>query len=166
MVSVKILKEAIIFKNLNDAQLDKLAGMAVSETHRAGTVLFKEGDIATHFYIIEEGKIALRTTVDVGPVHPAMQFTITTITRGAAMGWSAFAEPHKYTLSGLCMEDSRLVSFEADKLRELVHQDHALGIEVMNGIVQLLASRLKNIRVLMFAERAAAQIEEMETPGM
>jgi CRP-like cAMP-binding protein len=166
MVSVKILKEANIFKNLNDAQLDKLAAMAVSETHRAGTVLFKEGDVATHFYIIQEGKVALRTAVDVGPVHPAMQVTITTITRGEAMGWSAFAEPYKYTLSGLCMEDSKLVSFEAGKLKELAYQDHALGIEIMNGIVQLLASRLKNIRVLIFAERAAAQIEEMETPGM
>lgn len=158
MVSIKILKEANIFKSLNDAQLDELASIAVSETHRAGTLLYKEGDPATHLYIVEEGKVFLQMETEMGSDRPPMQVTVDTINGGQAMGWSALVEPHKYTLSCLCMENSKLVSFEADKLRELLNQDSALGVEVMKGIVKLLASRLNNTRILLISEMAMAQL--------
>jgi len=165
MVPIKILKEANIFKNLNDAQLEKLASIAESETHRAGTLLFKEGNVTNHFYIVEEGKVSLRIAIDMGPMQAPMQFPMATVTRGEAMAWSALVEPHKHSVSGLCMEDSKLVSVEAGKLRELVDQDPALGLAVMKGIAKLLASRLRDARILMFSERAAAQLQEMKTPG-
>ncbi|HOD35574.1 MAG TPA: cyclic nucleotide-binding domain-containing protein [Syntrophales bacterium] len=158
MVSAEILREANIFRNLNDTQIDKLASIAVSETHKAGTLLYKEGDLATHLYIVEEGKVFLQMETGMGSDRPPMRITVDTITGGQAMGWSVFVEPHKYTLSGLCMENSKLVSFEADKLRDLLNQDSVLGVEMMKGIVRVLASRLNNTRILLINEMAMAQL--------
>jgi CRP-like cAMP-binding protein len=154
MIQLKIMRESNLLKNLNDAQLEKLASIAISESHPAGTLLYKEGDPADHFYLVEEGKVFLEMKTDMGPTRPALQVTTDVITRGEGMGWSAFVEPHVYTLSAVCMDATRLISFEAAKLREIMEKDPEIGYQMLKGINKLLASRLSHTRILLVSERA------------
>jgi CRP/FNR family cyclic AMP-dependent transcriptional regulator len=154
MVQLKILRESNILKNLNDAQLEKLASIAISEGHPAGTLLYREGDPAHHFYLVEEGKVFLEMKTDLGPARPALQVTTDVIIRGEGMGWSAFVEPHIYTLSAVCMDATKLVSLETTKLREIMEKDTELGYQLLKGINKLLSSRLSHTRILLVSERA------------
>ncbi|HPC73329.1 MAG TPA: cyclic nucleotide-binding domain-containing protein [Syntrophales bacterium] len=154
MVHLKILRESNILKNLSDAQLEKLAAFAISESHPAGTLLYKEGDPANKFYLVEEGKVFLEMKTDMGPARPPLQVTIDVITKGEGMGWSAFVEPNLYTLSGVCMDATKLISFESGKLRDLMDKDPELGYKLLKGINKLLASRLSHTRILLVSERA------------
>jgi CRP/FNR family transcriptional regulator, cyclic AMP receptor protein len=154
MVHLKILRESHLLKNLNDEQLEKLAALAISESYPAGTLLYKEGDPAHHFYLVEEGKVFLEMKTDMGPARPALQVTIDVIIKGEGMGWSAFVEPNLYTLSAVCMDATKLISFESARLKEIMDKEPELGHQLLKGINKLLASRLSHTRILLVSERA------------
>lgn len=158
-VSTRSLKESDVFKHLNTAQLKKLASIATSEKHPARTVLFKEGDVAAHFYIVAEGRLLLQMDVGMGSGSPPLLIDVATITAGHGVGWSVFAEPHRYTASCLCLENSKIISFHADKLKDLLDRDPELGYQVLEGVVRILASRLNNTRELLFDEEVMARLK-------
>jgi CRP/FNR family cyclic AMP-dependent transcriptional regulator len=156
---VSSLKKTDVFKNLSAAQLKKLAPIAAIENHLAGTVLFKEGDAASRFYIVEKGRVLLQMEVDIGSGRLPVPLDIATVAAGHGIGWSVFAEPHRYTASCRCLEDSRMIAFNADQLKSLLDRDPVLGYEVMKGVVRILASRLDNTRELLFDEEVMVRLK-------
>ncbi len=154
MSIIDILRESSVFQQLNEGQLEKLASIAGRESHPAGTLLYREWDPAARFFIVEEGKIILDMKVELGPHQPPLQLTVDVIARGDAIGWSALIEPHIYTLSALCVEDSKLIGIEAEKLQELLTRNNGLGFEIMKATAKIVASRLKHTRVILVGERA------------
>jgi len=158
-VSTSMLKEADIFKSLNDNQLKKLAAIADTEEYPAGKVLFKKGDAASRFYIVDQGRALLQTEVDIGPDRAPLLLDLTTVAAKQSLGWSVFAAPYRYTTSCRCLENTRLVSFNADKLNALLDRDPELGYEVLKGIIVILASRLNNARQLLMDEQVMARFK-------
>jgi CRP/FNR family cyclic AMP-dependent transcriptional regulator len=157
---VDILTRSVIFRNLTKEQIEKLAAIASVEVHPAGTLLYKEGDPADKFYIVQEGKVVLNMKCDMGPHVPPMQVTVDLIVQGESMGWSAVVEPHLFTLSCLCMDPTKLVAIDAAKLREIISGDLAVGFEVMKAMAKLIASRLTHTRILLIGERALGLMME------
>lgn len=153
MKSLAILKETQIFQYLTDEQLKKMEPLAVEEKHKAGTVLYKEGDKADKCYIVTEGKVVLDMKIDMGPSAPPMQVTVDVITQGEEMSWSAFVEPHIFTVSALCIDDTTLLTFESSKMRVLINEDASLGFNVMRGASKLIAKRLHHTRNILAGER-------------
>ena len=51
------LSKIPLFKNLPESEIDKLAGNLDPVEVNEPTVLFREGDIGDHFYIIQEGEV-------------------------------------------------------------------------------------------------------------
>jgi hypothetical protein len=153
MNALSIMKETQIFQYLTDGQLKQLEPLAVEEKHNAGTVLYKEGDTAGKCYIVVEGKVVLEMKIDMGPSAPPLQVAVDFITGGEEMSWSAFVEPHIFTVSALCMDDTKLLTFESKKLRDLINQDAVLGFNVMRGAAKLVARRLSHTRNILAGER-------------
>ncbi len=154
-----MLKEADIFKSLNDNQLKKLTAIAAAEEYPAGKVLFRKGDAASKFYIVGQGRALLQTEVDVGPDRPPLSLDLTTVVANQSLGWSVFAAPYRYTTSGQCIESTKMLSFNADKLKALLDRDPELGYEVLKGIIAILASRLNNARQLLMDEQVLARFK-------
>lgn len=157
-VSISKLKEADIFRNLNEAQLKKLASIAARDEYPAGTVLFRKGDAASKFYIVDQGRVLLQTEVDIGPGRPPLLLDMATVAAGHSVGWSVFVEPCKYTTNCRCTENTGMLSFNAEKLKGLLDQDPGLGYEVLKGIIMILASRLNNARELLLDEQVLARL--------
>ncbi len=157
---ISILSESVVFQRLTKEQLEKLAAIASVETYPAGTLLYREGDPADKFYIVEEGKVVLDMKCDMGPNVAPMQVTVDVITKGESMGWSAVVDPYIFTLSCLCMDPTRLIAIDAVKLRELIAQDCTVGFEIMKATAKLIASRLTHTRVLLIGERALGLMME------
>ena len=57
------LAEQTFFSGLEEADLRLLAGCAVNEHVREGTLLFREGKRADRFYVVRKGRIALEVLV-------------------------------------------------------------------------------------------------------
>jgi CRP-like cAMP-binding protein len=157
-VAISKLKEADIFRSLNEAQLTKLASIAARDEYPAGTVLFKKGDAAARFYIVYRGRVLLQTEVDMGPDRPPLLLDMATVAAGHSVGWSVFVKPYRYTTACLCTEDTIILSFNADQFRGLLDRDPELGYEVLKGIIMILASRLNNARELLLDEQLLARL--------
>ncbi len=150
------LKGCDIFSGLNDDQLKKLVAISKEKTCAPGTLLYKIGDPSTHLNLVKEGKVILQMIADMGPASKPMLFTADVVTPGYAFGWSAFEEPNLHTMNALIADPTTLITFKGDKLKELMEQECEMGYEIMNGLSRLLASRLKQARILLISERALA----------
>jgi CRP/FNR family transcriptional regulator len=55
----KIIMGSILFSGLAEEQLDKMADIAVSKTFKRGESIFFEGDEASGFYMVTEGRVKI-----------------------------------------------------------------------------------------------------------
>ncbi len=161
MVSADLLKQFGFFKGFSDEQIKKLADIAVEESFGAGVQIWKKGDPAGMFYILQEGKIVMLMEAYMGTHRPPMQVTVDVVTRGDAMGWSAVVEPHQYILGARCIDDSKAIAFDAGKLRELMKKDVLLGVTFMHAIAKVIAARLTHTEIILVGERGLATLTEL-----
>ena len=149
MTKLAIIQGSRVFHQLNNQQLQKLVAISREETYETGHSIFKEGDPAQNFYILEEGKVILEMRL--APVEersPSPLGTIDVVTRGETFGWSALVEPYIFTINGA-------------KLRELMDADPLMGYEVMKGLSQVIASRLSHTRQMLLSERGLALLSQI-----
>lgn len=159
MVSVDLLKQFAFFKGFDGGDLKKLSGFASEESFKAGVQIYKKGDPAKKFYLVEEGKIVMVMESYMGTAKPPMQVTVDMLTKGDAMGWSAVVEPYAYTLGALCIDNSKAIAFDAEKLRELLIKDSALGLNFMQATVEVIADRLTHTQIILIGERGMSTLE-------
>ncbi|MHB8136974.1 MAG: Crp/Fnr family transcriptional regulator [Smithellaceae bacterium] len=160
MIAVSALKKFIFLKDFSNDQLVKLEPLAKEETYQAGAQLYAKGDPARSLYLVMEGKIALFMDNYMGPGKPPMQVTVDVITKGESMGWSAVVEPFIYTLGARCLEDTKLISFDSLKLRELMDEDCALGFKILQSTAKVISSRLTHTRIILVGERGLSTLTE------
>jgi CRP/FNR family cyclic AMP-dependent transcriptional regulator len=71
---VNSLKSLPLFQGVPEARLGELVAAFQPVTHKAGTTLFKAGDVATHFELLTKGEVCLEesptTKFDLRPVSP------------------------------------------------------------------------------------------------
>lgn len=131
-----------LFKELSAGDLDKVAKLATIETKTAGTILFREGTISDHLFLIGEGNVALDMHV---PRRGKIR--ILTIGPGELLGWSALLAEQRMTAMATVVEDATLVSIPGQKLQALCDSDHDVGYAVMQRIAVALAHRLLATRL-------------------
>ncbi len=160
MVSIDQLKSYKFFKGFTDEELKRLAGIATEESYKSGVQLWKKGDPANKAYFLEEGKVVLVMDAYMGPQRPPMQVTVDIVTKGDGMGWSAIVEPYLYTLGARCIDDSKVIAFDAVKLRRMFDEDSALGFKFMHATAKLVATRLTHTEIILIGERGLSILGE------
>ncbi len=118
--------------------LELLAGCAMPARFGPGEVIFREGDIANRFYLIENGGIALETKVHDTPVY------IETLAAGDVLGWSWLYEPYLWHFDAVTFATTDAVFFYGTRLREMCDQDHELGYELMKRVSNTIIARLQS----------------------
>lgn len=160
MIAISIMKEFSFFKEFTNDQLIKLEALAKEEQYQAGAQLYANGDPARCLYLLREGKVALFMDNYMGPGKPPMQVTIDIVGKGESMGWSAVVEPFVYTLSARCLEDTKLIAFDSQKLLDLMEEDKVLGFSVMRAIAKVISLRLTHTRIILVGERGLSTLTE------
>jgi CRP/FNR family cyclic AMP-dependent transcriptional regulator len=108
--------------------------------YRAGHVLFRKGDTATHLFFLASGRIEF---VEIGQVMEA----------GSLFGEIAFFAPDKCrSLTARCVTDCLVLRIDELTFKQLYFQNPAFGFEV----VSLIAGRLMADRQRLEAMVAAA----------
>ena len=93
---------------------------------KAGTVLFRKGDLGDHLYCVVDGQIEL---VEIGAV----------LLPGKIFGEIAFFAPdRRRTLTARCVEGATVLAIDEGTVKQLVYQNPALGFHLMG----LVAGRL------------------------
>lgn len=146
MVSNEELSKVEFFSELSDDQLKRISTVCEYAAFDKRAMLFREGDRATKFYILQEGKVVIQiqlssrpTTVSVSVINKPYE----------SLGWSCIVPPYFYTASAVCEENSRFIAVEGQKFVELLQADPEVGVVVFLSIAQVISARLRNSRTVL-----------------
>ena len=138
----RLLAEHPFFKGLDPRYIKLIAGCASEVTFKAGDFVFREGDAATHFWLIRQGKVSLEIFAPGrGPVM------IETLGDGDVMGWSWIVTPYKKQYDARALELTRALVFDAMCIRAKCDEEPKLGYELYRRFSQLIGQRLQATRI-------------------
>ena len=125
----------------------KLLADCAMQTHFSqGQLIFREGDLANRFYLIEEGKVALETQT--GSKRAAL---IQTVGAGEVLGWSWLFPPYYWHFNARAMEPTSAIFFYGTHLRDRCDEDHDFGYELMKCMTAVIIQRLQSTRSRLLA---------------
>ncbi len=143
MVTTQELGRFGLFAGLSEAQLDRILALAEEKHCHAGESLFREGDPATHLYLLLKGKVAIQVQLTSRPET----ITTTVLSQpGQLIGWSGLVPPHHYTAAGVCQADSHLLMIEGEALRQAMERDPEMGFLLMQQIAGVISGRLRTVQ--------------------
>ncbi len=137
-----ILAAHPFFHGLDPGLMQLIIECALNVRFRPEHYLFHEGEQATHFFLIREGRVALETTAT--PQRPVI---IETIETGEVLGWSWLFPPYCWHFSARAIEPVRAIMLDGICLREKSENDHRVGYELMKRVASILIQRLQATRL-------------------
>ena len=121
--------------------LELLARYAKQKQFKANEVIFRAGEPAHGFYLVQTGKIALEGSVmEHGPI------ATDTVHAGEPLGWSWLFPPYRWHFDARAMEPTTTIFFHGDMLRQHYNEDITLAHDLSKRICQVMAHRLQATR--------------------
>src|SRR5437762_6366728 len=117
-----------------------LADCAMRSHFEAEDVIFREGEPANRFYLIERGKVALESSTLGEPVR------IEDIGDGDLLGWSWLFPPYAWHFTARAAVQTTAIFFYGTVLRAYSEKDHALGFELFKRMSAVMLRRLQAAR--------------------
>jgi CRP/FNR family cyclic AMP-dependent transcriptional regulator len=139
---------------LNRIQISLLADCALTARFKPGEIIFREGEKADRFYLIERGQVALESGLDYG--EPVV---IDTIGAGDLLGWSWMMPPYVWHFTARAVESTEAIYFAGDILHDYCHRDHSLGFELHKRISTVMMKRLQAARKKMLAVHSGQRLQ-------
>jgi CRP/FNR family cyclic AMP-dependent transcriptional regulator len=127
-----------LFSGLRPEALRLVAQVAVEETHGAGTVIFKHGDVGEKLYVIVEGRVRITREVQ-GMGEEALAV----IGPGDVFGEMALLDDAVRSADARVHERVRLLAIHRDAFEDLLFVHKDLAYEVLWNVVRMLTRRLR-----------------------
>jgi CRP/FNR family transcriptional regulator, cyclic AMP receptor protein len=147
----KNIKAEAFLSGLDDSQREALSKIAVKKRFPAGKTIFRQGEAATGFYLIDNGLVSLDYNVPRG-----RRVQIQQLGPGEVLGWSWLTEPPQWKFSATALDDVTASFFRAAEVRAQCVRDPKLGHALMERVALALMERLQATRhkLLVFVQRA------------
>jgi len=145
--------EATVFEHpflagLKPEHLRVLANNALRMEYPTDELIFREGDPANRFYLIERGRVSLEYGRREEPSMP-----IQAIGPGDVLGWSWLFPPYYWNFDARAVEPTTAIFFYGTRLRDECEQDKSLGYELMKRMTAVAIQRLQATRRQLLASR-------------
>jgi CRP-like cAMP-binding protein len=141
MILLDTLKKCEIFLGLKDYELEIIGETAKIVTYTAGSRIFEENSIATNLYFIQKGKIEITMRNE----QSRSMLPIDTLGACEIFGWSAVTEPHSFTAAAHALQDTELIAFKGDVLRDIFKKNNHIGYLVMSHVASVISSRFRKL---------------------
>jgi len=128
------IKEIDLFKGMGVEIIDEIFKISAIESHSIGDILFKQGDPAHTFYLLEQGEVKL----SIGG-EGRISFTMSP---GDAFGWSSLAGRDMYTATAECRLPSKLIKIETEKLDKIFEKYPTTGLIFFKRLSGIIGERL------------------------
>ena len=133
-------------------QLQILADCAGITQLDADQVVFRAGDPARGFYLVESGSVAVESAVGDGPT-----VTIDVVVPGEPLGWSWMFEPYVCEYGARALEPTTAIFLDAARLTQHRGADLTLGHELFKRMSQVMVRRLNAARAKIAASAGEQQ---------
>jgi CRP/FNR family cyclic AMP-dependent transcriptional regulator len=131
---IEQLREAPLFSKLTDAQLQQISNECTTNTYPAGTILFRENDIGTVFYLVLSGAIKIYTSNQQGEDKILSIFT-----KGDSFGELSLLDGKPRSATAQSIEETKLISLTAKNFNKLLREH----FDITLSIVAQLSTRLR-----------------------
>ena len=126
---------------MNAHHLELLTRYATKKTFAPGDVIFRAGEPAHGFYLIQTGTVALEGSVlEHGPNATDI------VNAGEPLGWSWLFPPYRWHFDARAIEPTETIFFDSDQLRRHYNEDITLGHDLSQRICKVMAHRLQATR--------------------
>jgi len=127
-----------LFNGLAPSILEKLAQLARREAHDAGAMLYRPGDPAEDFYVLDAGRVEF--LVGRGERTAPGGFMLK---KGEVFGWAALLDGYPNRIaSARCLEASSVLRINGKAALAVLEQDPGAGFVVMRRLAALIARYL------------------------
>lgn len=128
------LKTNRLFNGVSSDFIRRMEEIIEKEDHGKGEILFKTGDPAENFYILEEGRICIcaeKEDHSVSFIH----------TPGAFFGWSSLLNRLSYSASAEATIPTRVLRINRAKLEELFKNDPENALVFFRNFTDVVGGR-------------------------
>jgi CRP/FNR family transcriptional regulator, cyclic AMP receptor protein len=154
-MDLQVLRQIDLFRNLNAVQLSHLASVAEERALKKNEVLFKEGDKAEHFFVIQKGKVRISKMVP-GIGEEALAI----LDAGSYFGEMELIEPAlPRAAQALVHEECVLQQFRYADVHTILNTDSELAVAFLWSVVRTLSERLRATNDKVTAMFALAQFK-------
>lgn len=129
-----LLQSHPLFRELNDAIIDKIVARALTQKVKKGTVLFRKGDKGPHLYAVCSGAIRISASSELGK-----DTIFSVITPGEVFGEIALLDGGQRTADAVTIESCDLMVIERRDFIPLLREYP----EVATRLIEILCSRLR-----------------------
>jgi toluene monooxygenase system ferredoxin subunit len=127
-----------LFNGLAPGTLEKLTALAKRESHPAGALLYRPGDPAEDFFVLDSGRIEF--LIGRGERAAPGGFMLK---KGEVFGWAALLEGTPARIaSARCLEASSVLRINGRAALRVLEGDPAAGFTVMRRLAALIARYL------------------------
>ena len=128
----KISAKVKVFKDMNTECLMSTLAMAEHQPHKAGDIVFNEGDIGSSFHILISGEVVVEKTKN-GTV-----VTLAKLVSGECFGEMALVGGHLRSATVRALRDSVTMRFDRERVDAYPDSAHV----IYRNIARILAGRL------------------------
>jgi CRP/FNR family transcriptional regulator, cyclic AMP receptor protein len=154
-MDLQVLRQIDLFRNLDAVQLSHLASAAEEKALKKNEILFREGDKAEHFYVIQKGRVRISKMVP-GVGEEALAI----LENGSYFGEMELIEPAlPRAAQALAHEDCILQQFAYSDIRTITNTDSELAVALLWSMVRTLSERLRATNDKVTAMFALAQFK-------
>jgi CRP/FNR family cyclic AMP-dependent transcriptional regulator len=115
--------------------IKKFMDISQMVSHAKGDVLFREKDPALYFYVLLNGRVKLGVGESDQMVYDVRQ-------NGEAFGWSSLIGRDQYSASAECIDATKLLKTDSEKLKKELQRDPANGVIFFKQLAATLGNRL------------------------
>lgn len=147
MSVVNTLKQADIFYELTNTQLELVASICAERTYQAGDIIFEENTPGDELYVIANGdvEILLDPSLIGGNRDETGLRTISTLRRGQSFGEVSLVDEGLRSAGARCAaQDTHLIVIPRDKLMLLCDTYPQLGYRLMRNLAADLAMKIRH----------------------
>ncbi|MBP1748330.1 MAG: cyclic nucleotide-binding protein [Deltaproteobacteria bacterium] len=128
------ITESELFKGVSQRFITRIANASEEQNYKANAVIFKQGEEASHFYVLVAGDVH-------GEI--GMEETLAVNKPGEVFGWSALVAPYVYTATARCVKGTRVIKISRDLIEEVINEHPAEGLAVLKNLAAIIAGRLR-----------------------
>ncbi len=133
-----LLKNAPLFKDLDDAELAEIAALCKEERFESGAYVFREGEPGNRLYLIAEGEVRISRDVP-GSGEEALAV----LKKGALFGEMSVFDRSERSTHAISNGGCRLLSVSRPDFEMLLDFNRELAYKVLWAVVRLLSARLR-----------------------
>ena len=130
------------FQGMSARHLALLASCACRTHFKERRIIFRQGETANRFYLIEEGAVELLAAAKAG----GRRIVAGSIGPGGVLGWSWLFPPYEWQFTARASLETSAIFFYATVLREHCEADPALGFDLFKRMAAEMVQRLQAAR--------------------